>query len=133
VPLTSVLRIVHTRIAEDLSQRRIILLRDGRPILVPSAVIGAPSTPTPTGRFYVNQRILAADPIGDYGPGAVEISALSEVLRGWPQGGPIAIHGTNVPRMIGLVVAHGCPRVRNVDALKFLALAGEGTLVEIRL
>ena len=42
--------------------------------------------------------------------------------RGWPQGGRSAIHGTNVPRMIGLLVAHGCPRVRNVDALKFLAL-----------
>ena len=69
------LRAVHTRIAVDLSQRRITLFRDGRPVLVTAAVIGAPSTPTPTGRFYVNQRLLAASPIGDYGLGAVGISA----------------------------------------------------------
>ena len=55
------LRAVRTRIAVDLSQRRITLFRDGRPVLVTSAVIGAPSTPTPTGRFYVNQRLLAVE------------------------------------------------------------------------
>ena len=123
---------VHTRIEVDLSQRRITLFRDGRPVLVTSAVIGAPSTPTPTGRFYVNQRLLAANPTGDFGPGAVGISAFSPVLLNWPQGGPIAIHGTNAPDMIGFAVSHGCLRVRNVDARRLLRLAVEGTPVEIR-
>jgi lipoprotein-anchoring transpeptidase ErfK/SrfK len=125
------LRVVRTRIAVDLSQRRITLFRDGRPALITTAVVGAPSTPTPTGRFYVDQRLLAANPIGDYGPGAVGISAFSPVLLNWPQGGPIAIHGTNAPEMIGFAVSHGCLRVRNADIRKLLRLAVEGTPVEI--
>ncbi len=95
------LRAIRTRIAVDLSDRRITLFRDGRAILVTKAVIGAPSTPTPTGRFYVNQRLLARNPLGGYGPGAVGISAFSPVLLNWPQGGPIAIHGTDAPSLIG--------------------------------
>ncbi len=126
------LRAVHSRIAVDLSQRRITLFRDGRVVLVTTAVIGAPSTPTPTGRFYVNQRLLAANPTGAYGPGAVGLSAFSPVLLSWAQGGPIAIHGTNEPDMIGFAVSHGCLRVRNVDIRKLLRLAEEGTPVEIR-
>ena len=125
------LRAVHTRIDVDLSQRRITLFRDGRPILITTAVIGAPSTPTPTGRFYVNQRLLAANPTGDYGPGAVGISAFSPALAHWAQGGPIAIHGTNAPGMIGFAVSHGCLRVRNADIVKLLRLAEEGSPVHI--
>ncbi len=126
------LRKLHTRIAVDLSLRRITLFRSGRVILTTTAVIGAPSTPTPTGRFYVNQRLLAANPIGGYGPGAVGISAFSPVLLNWPQGGPIAIHGTDAPGLIGSAVSHGCLRVYNRDALRLLRLAVEGTPVEIR-
>jgi lipoprotein-anchoring transpeptidase ErfK/SrfK len=126
------LRPVHTRIAVDLSQRRVTLFRDGRVVLVMTAVIGAPSTPTPTGHFYVNQRLLAANETGAYGPGAVGISAFSPVLLNWSQGGPIAIHGTNAPDMIGFAVSHGCIRVRNADARKLLRLAEEGTPVAIR-
>lgn len=125
-------RKVTTRIEIDLSQRRLTLFRDGRIVLLTSAAIGAPSTPTPTGRFYVNQRLLAANPIGGYGPGAVGISAFSPVLQNWPQGGPIAIHGTDAPAMIGSAVSHGCLRVHNSAALRLLRLAVEGTPVEIK-
>ena len=123
---------VRTSITIDLSQRRITLFRDGQVVIQTTAVIGAPSTPTPTGRFYVNQRLLAANPIGGYGPGAVGISAFSPVLLNWPQGGPIAIHGTDAPGLIGSAVSHGCLRIHNRDALRFLRLAVEGTPVEIR-
>jgi lipoprotein-anchoring transpeptidase ErfK/SrfK len=123
---------VRTRISVDLSQKRITLFRDGQRVLVAAAAIGAPSTPTPTGRFYVNQRLLSSNPIGDYGPGAVGISAFSPVLLHWPQGGPIAIHGTNAPDMVGFAISHGCLRVRNIDIRKLLSMADEGTPVEIR-
>ena len=56
----------------------------------------------------MNQRLLTTNPTGDYGPGAVGISAFSPVLVNWPQGGPIAIHGTNAPDMMGFAVSHGC-------------------------
>lgn len=125
-------RVVHTRIAVDLSQRRVTLFRDGRVVMVMTAAIGSPSTPTPTGRYYVNQRLLAPNPTGDFGPGAVGISAFSPVLRNWAQGGPIAIHGTNAPDMTGFAVSHGCLRVRNSDIERLLRLAEEGTPVAIR-
>jgi lipoprotein-anchoring transpeptidase ErfK/SrfK len=125
------IRVIHTRISVDLSRRRITLFEDGRPVLVTTAAIGAPSTPTPTGRFYVNQRLLSGNPLGDYGPGAVGLSAFSPVLLNWPQGGPIAIHGTNAPQMIGFAISHGCLRVRNDDIRHLLRVVQEGTPVEI--
>ena len=126
------LRAVHTRIAVDLSQRRVTLFRDGLPVLVAPAAIGSPSTPTPTGRFFVNQRVLIAFPTGDYGAGAVGISAFSPVLRSWAQGGPIAIHGTNAPDLTGFAVSHGCLRVRNPDIRRLVRLVENGAPVEIR-
>lgn len=108
-----------------------MLFRDGRPILAMTAAIGSESTPTPTGNYYVNQRLLTGNPFSVYGPGAVGISAFSPVLLNWPQGGPIAIHGTNAPQMIGFAVSHGCLRVRNVDISRLIHLAVEGTPVQI--
>lgn len=110
---------VTTRILVDLSDRTVTLFDRGRRVLSTPAAIGKPGTPTPTGRFYVNQRLRAADPSGPFGPAAVGISAFSEVLTGWTQGGPIAIHGTNRPDLIGQAVSTGCVRIRN-DALQLL-------------
>jgi hypothetical protein len=110
---------VHTRIEVDLSQRRVTLFHDGRRVISTTAAIGSPATPTPTGRFYVNQRLVPTDTNGPFGPGAIGISAFSDVLTGWAQGGPIAIHGTNQPWSIGHAVSNGCLRVRN-DVLRRL-------------
>lgn len=110
---------LRTRIEVDLSERRIDFLRGGRRVIRVTAAIGESGTPTPIGSFYVNQRLLSGDPSGPYGPGGIGISAFSPVLTGWTQGGPIAIHGTNRPDLIGQAVSTGCVRVRN-DALRTL-------------
>jgi lipoprotein-anchoring transpeptidase ErfK/SrfK len=123
---------VHTRITVDLSQRRVRLYRDGRLVLTAPAAIGSNATPTPVGRYYVNQRLIPTDPNGPYGPGAVGISAFSPVLTGWAQGGPIAIHGTNEPWSIGRAVSNGCIRIPNALLRKLFPLAVEGTPVLIR-
>lgn len=104
---------VTTRIEVDLSERLVTLFDRGRVVVTAPAAIGSPQTPTPTGRYYVNQRLVPTDPSGPFGPGAIGISAFSEVLTGWTQGGPIAIHGTNRPDLIGRAVSNGCIRVRN--------------------
>jgi hypothetical protein len=124
---------VRTRIVIDLSARKVMLFRDGRLVLTALAAIGSPSTPTPTGRYYVNQRFVTRNPIGVFGPRIVGISAFSPVLRSWPQGGPVAIHGTNTPRELGFAVSHGCIRIRNEDVLRIHREAREGTPVEIRM
>jgi lipoprotein-anchoring transpeptidase ErfK/SrfK len=123
---------VHTRITVDLSERRVRLYRDGRLVLTAPAAIGSSATPTPLGRYYVNQRLIPDDPSGPYGPGAVGISAFSPVLTGWTQGGPIAIHGTNEPWSIGRSVSNGCIRIPNALLKKLFRLAVEGTPVLIR-
>lgn len=123
---------VRTRIVVDLSQRRVTLYRAGRRVLSAIAAIGSSATPTPTGSFYVNQRLIPVDPGGPFGPGAVGISAFSNVLTGWTQGGPIAIHGTNEPWSIGKSVSNGCIRLPNPILRKVFRLALNGTPVLIR-
>jgi lipoprotein-anchoring transpeptidase ErfK/SrfK len=133
VPVEQVdVEVVTARIVVDLSDRRVTLFRGGRKVLTATAAIGSPATPTPTGSFYVNQRLIPADKSGPFGPGAVGISAFSNVLTGWTQGGPIAIHGTNAPWSIGKAVSNGCIRVRNPVLRRLFARALNGTPVVIR-
>ena len=126
------LRRVRTRIVVDLGDRTVSMRRNGRLVIRTAAAIGAPDTPTPTGRYYVNQRLVAPDPSGPFGPGAVGVSAFSPVLQYWAQGGPIAIHGTNQPYLLGRAVSHGCVRIRNDVLVRLYRLADEGTPVDIR-
>jgi lipoprotein-anchoring transpeptidase ErfK/SrfK len=104
---------VRTRIEVDVSARRLTFFRRGRPVVRARVAVGAHATPTPIGRFYVNQRLIPADIRGPFGPGAIGISAFSTVLTGWTQGGPVAIHGTNEPWSIGHAVSNGCIRLPN--------------------
>jgi len=123
---------VTTRIEVDLSDRRVTLFDRGRRVLSATAAIGSPQTPTPTGRYYVNQRLVPADISGPFGPGAIGISAFSEVLTGWTQGGPIAIHGTNRPDLLGRAVSNGCIRVRNDLLQRLFDRTLAGTPVTVR-
>jgi lipoprotein-anchoring transpeptidase ErfK/SrfK len=123
---------VRTRIEVDLSERRLTLYRAGRELLHSTVAIGSSATPTPLGRYYVNQRLIPQDKSGPFGPGAVGISAFSDVLTGWTQGGPIAIHGTNAPWSIGRPVSNGCIRLPNPLLRRVFRLALAGTPVMIR-
>jgi lipoprotein-anchoring transpeptidase ErfK/SrfK len=123
---------VRTRITVDLSERRVRLYKNGNLVLSATAAIGSNATPTPLGRYYVNQRLIPDDPNGPFGPGAVGISAFSTVLTGWTQGGPIAIHGTNEPSSIGRAVSNGCIRLPNTILRRVFAQALAGTPVLIR-
>lgn len=125
------LRVVQSTIVIDLSARRLVVYRRGRVALTTRAAIGAPATPTPLGSFYVNQR-YRDDPDGPYGWAAIGISAFSEVLTGWPQGGPVAIHGTNRPSLLGLRISNGCIRVSNLAIRRIWRLTPTGTPVLIR-
>jgi lipoprotein-anchoring transpeptidase ErfK/SrfK len=126
------LQAVPTRIVVDISDRRLTLYERGRVALRATVAVGSDATPTPTGRYYVNQRLIPADTTGPFGPGAVGISAFSNVLTGWAQGGPVAIHGTNEPWSIGHAASNGCIRLPNDTLRKVFALAGAGTPVIIR-
>ena len=123
---------IETRLLVDLSERRVTLFRSGERVLSTRAAVGSTSTPTPTGTFHVDQRLYSGDPGGPFGPSAVGIAAYSEVLTGWAQGGPIAIHGTNRPDLIGQAVSNGCIRVRNEVVRRIFAETRSGTPVVIQ-
>jgi hypothetical protein len=127
------LRLAHvrTRILVDLSSHRLRLYRNGRLLIESTVAVGAPATPTPTGRYYVNQRLVTVNPNGAYGPAALGISAFSPVLTNWAEGGPIGIHGTNEPWSIGRSASHGCVRLPNDVDRRVFAQTPIGTPVII--
>ena len=122
---------VRTRIEVDVSARRLTFFRRGRPVLHAHVAVGSAATPTPYGRFYVNQRLVPTNPNGPFGPGAIGISAFSNVLTGWTQGGPVAIHGTNEPRSIGHAVSNGCIRLPNPVLRRLFRATPAGTPVVV--
>ena len=122
---------VDLRIEVDVSRRELTLFRAGKRRLSATVAVGASATPTPIGRYYVNQRLVPTDTSGPYGPGALGISAFSPVLTGWAQGGPVAIHGTNEPWSIGHAVSNGCIRLPNDTLLRLFKIVPPGTQVII--
>ena len=123
---------VPTRVEVDLSDRRMEVFRNGRRVLVTKTGVGRPPTETPTGRYYVNQLLRSSEPAGVFGPGGIGISAFAPRLGSWPQGGPIAIHGTDQPGTIGRAASLGCLRVPNRVVLWFFRNVSAGTPVVIR-
>jgi hypothetical protein len=130
-PVGLVVQRLRTRIEVDLSARTLMFFRSGRRVLATRVAVGSPATPTPVGRFYVNQRFVTTNPGGPFGPAALGVSAFSPVLTGWAQGGPIGIHGTNEPWSIGRAVSNGCIRVPNATLRRLFAAARGGTPVVI--
>ena len=123
--------VVRWRIRVELGERRLIAYEGGRERLRLTVAVGTASTPTPTGSFYVFERLFLRDPGGPYGPGALGLSSFSPVLTGWTRGGPVAIHGTDSARTVGDAVSNGCLRVRNEQMRRLLRLVPAGTPVEI--
>ena len=123
---------VTSRIVVTLSNRSLALYRSGTRVLRARIAIGTTRTPTPTGRFFVNERYVLTNPNGPFGVAALGISAHSNVLRDWAEGGPIALHGTNQPALLGTAVSHGCIRLDNSVMRRLLALSPAGTPVLIR-
>ena len=89
-----------------------------------------PGTPTPSGRFWVRERLsnLGGNPA--YGPFAFGTSAYSR-LSDWPGGGVVGIHGTNQPGLIPGRPSHGCVRVPNGKIMKLKGVMPVGTPIWI--
>ena len=117
----------------DTSQRRVTVYRNGRPMRMVGAVVGKPSTPTPRGKFFVEEAIqLRATDVG--APYALALSARSTVLQEFDGGlGQTAIHGLdNVGGVLGSAVSHGCVRVANGTMQWLVHRIGPGVPVTVR-
>jgi lipoprotein-anchoring transpeptidase ErfK/SrfK len=104
-----------------LAARQVVVYRDGLVDRRFSAVVGKSSTPTPRGRFFVEEAVALAR--SDAGaPFALASSARSQVLQQF-EGGPgqIALHGTgNLSSPLGTAASHGCVRI-SPRAISWLA------------
>jgi len=125
------LHVVTTRLVVRRGSMRAVLRRDGRVIWRSRVGVGAPSTPTPSGTFYVRELLRVSDPSGLYGPYAFGTSAYA-AISDWPGGGVVGIHGTNQPELIPGRPSHGCIRVPNRKIRRLARLMPVGTPVEIR-
>jgi L,D-transpeptidase catalytic domain len=91
--------------------------------------VGAPASPTPTGRFAVTDMFKGhLNPA--YGCCALATTATQPRLpSGWLGGDRIAIHGTTDP--VGGASSHGCIRAANADVGALVDRVGLGTPVLI--
>ena len=96
----------------DLSERRLTVFRRGRVVRSFLGVVGASSTPTPLGKYFVEETVLLTG--GQVGaPYALALSARSYVLQEFAGGpGQIAVHGVwNIGGRMGTAASHGCVRL----------------------
>jgi len=120
---------VDTRLLVDTNALTATLLRADEVVFRARIGVGTADAPTPTGSFYVRNR-LTRYRSALYGPVAFGTSARSS-LTDWPAGGFVGIHGTNRPDLLPGRVSHGCIRMRNADILELARLMPVGTPLEI--
>lgn len=114
------------------SSRRVRVFRHGRLVRTFAAIVGKPSTPTPHGRFFVEESVRML-PGSAGGPFALALSARSNVFQEF-EGGPgqIAIHGVaNLGGTPGTAISHGCVRLSNRSIRWLAARIAPGTPVAI--
>ncbi len=123
---------VTDHIVVSLSARMLTLYHDNAPVFTTAVAPGAPSSPTPTGSFFVAYIVKLTDPNNVYGPYALGTSAFSNTYYSFDGGpGQVGIHGTNQPWVIGSYASHGCVRLPNAAITTLAQQIVPGTPVEI--
>lgn len=110
---------------------RLYFYRRGHLVWSAPVGVGKPSTPTPTGHFWIDERFQIADPSSGYYPyafGTTDYSTLTE----WPGGGVVGIHGPyfDAPGIPGQI-SHGCIRLHVSDDFWLAAHMKLGTPLHV--
>jgi hypothetical protein len=116
-------------IVVSLEDRKLALVEDGQVKKVYTVAVGKPSTPSPTGTFVIERRVMNPTyshngkvvPAGPGNPVGTRWMGLS--LHGY------GIHGTNEPRSIGKPSSHGCIRLAKPDLEELYAQVSVGDTV----
>jgi lipoprotein-anchoring transpeptidase ErfK/SrfK len=119
-------------ITVSLPARRLRVYFDGRLRRTFSAVVGKPSSPTPTGNFFVQETVILGTNLAG-GPFALALSARSNVYSEFDGGpGQIAIHGRDLlGGTLGQAQSHGCMRLATAAIDWLAARIGPGVPVTI--
>src|SRR4029077_5197277 len=110
---------------------KLALVENGCVVKVYRVAVGAPESPSPTGRFTIAQRLTNPT---YYAPGTVIPPGPANPLGPRWIGLNLAgygIHGTNQPSSIGRDESHGCIRMHNRHGEELFALVRAGDVVEL--
>jgi lipoprotein-anchoring transpeptidase ErfK/SrfK len=103
---------VSGEIRVDVGRRRMTVALAGEDVVVTEVAVGSDAHPTPTGTYFVTDRVRPDDADGPYGSFALGLSAYSPTLTEFDGAdGQVGIHGTDRPDSIGRAVSNGCVRV----------------------
>jgi hypothetical protein len=124
--------VTHALLVVDRRGLRIYLYEHGQRVWSAPVAVGKPSTPTPSGHFWIREKIPIRDRSSGYWPYALGTSDYS-TLTEWPKGGVIGIHGpyyeaSAIPGQI----SHGCIRLRTWDDAWLARHVGIGTPLLVR-
>jgi len=120
------------RVEVDVSERRVTLFWGGEEKWSERIIVGAPSTPTPTGQFAIYERYRTG---GDLRPWVFETTAHSEALKTFDGGpGRVAMHGRHggLYAPWGTAVSHGCMRMPDKALERIAKQAPIGAPLRIR-
>ena len=121
------------RIDASLRRREVVVRRGARVLMRFPIAIGGSSTPTPTGRFAVTDKLLTNDPSSPYGCCILALNATQpHTPQGWGGGDRVAIHATNLPESIGTAVSLGCMRAPTEAVRRAVRIVPLGTIVTVR-
>jgi lipoprotein-anchoring transpeptidase ErfK/SrfK len=124
---------IRYRVKIDLSSRLTTVYRDGKVFRRFRVVVGTPSTPTPTGTWYVVDRLHLYNSWSQ-GRWALATSAFSRVLREFDGGqGQIALHARgSLGAPVGTAASHGCVRFNDGDIAWMASHIPNGTSIQIQ-
>ncbi len=126
------LHLTHTQITVDRARLRMYLNVSGHRVWSAPVGVGKPSTPTPSGHFWIRERFKIESPSSGYWPYAFGTSDYS-TLTDWPGGGVVGIHGPYYePSAIPGRISHGCIRLGVADDAWLAHHIGLGTPVDVR-
>lgn len=113
----------------DLSQRRLTVWRAGVRDRRLAVAVGSPSSPTPSGRFSITDKLAGFNP-SVFGCCVLVLSGHQTHLPpGWHGGDRLAIHGG---RGLGSAVTHGCLHADEANLHWLMARLPLGTQVVVR-
>jgi lipoprotein-anchoring transpeptidase ErfK/SrfK len=124
---------IDSRIVIRLSSRTASVYQGGNLARRMRVVVGAPGTPTPTGEFYVVDRMRLHNSWAR-GTWALATSAYSLTLKHFDGGdGVVAMHGRGaLTAPVGTAASHGCVRFNDGDIDWMAANIPNGTRIQIQ-
>jgi hypothetical protein len=127
------LRATSYKLVVSLSHRRLTVRQGARTLLRADAAVGSASSPTPTGRFGITDKLPGGRFGRYYGCCVLAISAVQPRLpAGWRGGNRVAVHGTDAPASLGRASSAGCIRLDDRSLRALMRRLPLGTPVVIR-